>query len=172
MTELLVLQTDSVDSIYMFNSMLWLFWTLKVCSKHVRQGARGKWHVCVPWKVCLSHPLGCNRVVWPKISVGVWIGWYLHPRNLTWIPKSRSGWWFQIFFTFTPIWGNNPCHVSTTLGFGVRPFQVFIDPFPAEHGSDELREFLAAFGEVDDVAWNRWRRRDGRRKWLQDVSGF
>eukprot|EP00434_Breviolum_minutum_P025418 symbB.v1.2.022457.t1/scaffold1993.1/size93368/2 len=33
--------------------------------------------------------------------------------------------------------------------------EVFIDPFPAEHGRDELREFLAAFGEVDDVAWNR-----------------
>ena len=75
MTELLVLQTDSFDSIYMFNSMLlaMAFLDIKVCSKHVRQGARGKWHVNAPWKVCLSHPLfaveSCGQ-----ISVGVGIG--------------------------------------------------------------------------------------------------
>lgn len=53
--------------------------------------------------------------------------------------------------------------------------EVFIDPLPADYGSDELQEFLAAFGEVEEVAWwGSWRaeRRDDFRGVSRVSSGW
>ena len=36
---------------------------------------------------------------------------------------------------------------------GIHFAEVFIDPLPAELGSVELKEFLAAFGQVEDASW-------------------
>eukprot|EP00435_Cladocopium_sp_Y103_P012729 s322_g3.t1 len=56
---------------------------------------------------------------------------------------------FLIFLDEIPM----PFRPDVKPGPGDR--EVFIDPLPAEPGSDELQEFLAAFGEVDEVAWAR-----------------
>ena len=37
----------------------------------------------------------------------LWISWFNHLQIGPQI-KNQTGWWFQIFFIFTPIWGNDP----------------------------------------------------------------
>ena len=74
MTELLVLQTDSFDSIYMFNSMLWLFWTLRYVASMFDKGqeANGMCACTLLESLCLASPFAVESC--GQISVGVGIG--------------------------------------------------------------------------------------------------
>lgn len=58
MTELLVLQTDSFDSIYMFNSMLWLFWTLRCVASMFDKGQEANGMCVYPGKSVSSVGVG------------------------------------------------------------------------------------------------------------------
>ncbi|CAL1166390.1 unnamed protein product [Cladocopium goreaui] len=68
--------------------------------------------------------------------------WRLHPpeRDLRMSPPGD----FLIFLDEIPM----PFRPELKPGPGDR--EVFIDPLPADYGSDELQEFLAAFGEVEE----------------------
>lgn len=58
MTELLVLLTDSFDSIYMFNSMLWLFWTLRCVASMFDKGQEANGMCVYPGKSVSSVGVG------------------------------------------------------------------------------------------------------------------
>ena len=68
MTELLVLQTDSFDSIYMFNSMLWLFWTLRCVASMFDKGQEANGMcVCTLESLSLALELELDDIYIPEI---------------------------------------------------------------------------------------------------------
>ena len=69
--------------------MLWFFWTLRYVASMFDKGqeANGMCACTLLESLSLASPFAVESC--GQISVGVGIGWYLHPGNLTWIPKSR-----------------------------------------------------------------------------------
>ena len=67
-------------------------WKMRVTTMMATSAASGSWSspMLVPWVKLNSLPKGE-----PKGSLG-------------YIRDEKSGWWFQIFFIFTPTWGNDP----------------------------------------------------------------
>ena len=47
----------------------------------------------------------------------------------------------------------SPADRATKTVNSLTASKVFIDPLPFEKGTEELGQFLAAFGEVEEVPW-------------------